>query len=808
MAASGDKQPLTVSDRNDGARTGIISRTKRRLSAVLREKPQILSNKSVKEDNSLRGWRNPSYEMTESKESGKVVGTTEKNSPRKGDVGREGIAIHTNARKRERPDAETKSVQEEHEMQEIDANRAEANVNMMEETGAGRDDGTPQTEHRSSGGQKSTRRDRKKPGGASRKQMGTNPSPADREAAGSSASAASDQVMGVIVHQCDRLDGRRWQLSRPMVRVHLIDTSSGEPVHKHDPQRRVTYFYEPDGVDTILPAMTQPSAPGGAGALLWDELLLFNEPFQHLTASEPRVCVMFELVSTQPELLTAAWAFLRLCGAGGRLNTEQRLRLQLFRPPADRALRLKPIYSWWRSGGRHKLPGTLHVTVKAVTPPALEPAPRSFFPTQPERSGGTAGSPEGNGRRAIRLADDAEACQALRFDGAGNRLACGVQRGAQFPVLVYAVESGARTHVLLGHGGLVYELRWADDRLLTASADWTARLWRLDDDGGHQALVLPHPGYVYAALFHLSTPRFVVTACFDGVVRVWKCSTRDAAAEPRLSEELATSAAPVNSLCCAPDGTRLYAGDASGQLTVWAWRASKGRPEVTLERRISPAELAGAPINQLELHPAGRRLFVQARHGVILALDTVHLVLLQTLTGHLNSRALLRGCLSPCGTYYISGSEDGCLHAWSTDTGERCAAYTALGSTRPVVSVHFHPWEHMLAAATHRDPCLTVLLLKHEREASGAALGLTLLPRAIQPAPAAADGITSLPQPTDREAEEEDRRFQAMIDRLDSVIAVARNSHDMSHLSVHSRRRQQRREQKRREAMSRTDPGI
>ena len=225
---------------------------------------------------------------------------------------------------------------------------------------------------------------------------------------------------------------------------------------------------------------------------------------------------------------------------------------------------------------------------------------------------------------------------------------------------------------------------------------------------------------------------------------------------------------------------------------------------------------------------------VQARQGVIVTLDTQHLVTLQTLGGHLHSRALVRGALTPCGTYYLCGAEDGCLHVWTLDTGERCATYTALGGTRPIVSVHFHPWEHMLAVASHRDPRVTVQLLQHERSASGAPLGLSLLPRAIQPAPTAECSLPPLPdtEPSEPPAtdEREERRFRAILDRLDSVIEVARGGPAGARLSesvlsapaglrspggdtdppaVHpSRHRRRRREQKAREALSRTNPGV
>ena len=875
MVFTGDKQPLTPAESGGQQAEGIVGRTRRSLSAVLGDKMHKPSSRNSHRNgdrSDLRGWQNPSYEMTEmeaQKEAEISETKVDQGNVEAGKKAKTGKHVSKSRRKdregRRRPDA----LIEEHELEDRPgghpASAPSASVSVVDETAVGQGDGPAGSGGPPSRPPRRPRRSRKKAHLPSDQQAAElvethgRPRPAEDGSGEPTAPAApSDQVLGVMVHQADRLDGASWHLSRPMVRVQLVDASTGQPVRKCDPQRRVTYFYEPDGVETILPALTRPGAAAGGGLLAWDELLLFNEPVSRLTADEPRVCLLFELTTARPELSTAAWAFLRLrSAAGGRLNTERRLRLQLYRPPADRAARAAPALSWWRATGRrHRLPATLHVTVSALRPPALEPGRRSLFPTQPEEAVGAAASPEPdthrpsspqlpvwsrlsgqqcrlpNARRAT-LADDCESCLTLRFDGGGQRLACAVQRAAQFPVLVYQVASGQRSHALLGHAGLVYDLRWADDRLLTASADWTARLWHLHEAGRYSTLVLPHPGYVYSALFHPTSPRYLATGCFDGTVRLWESDARETpGAEPRLSDELAAGEAPVNSLCCAGDGRRLYAGDARGQLSVWSWHETGGRPQVTLERRLAPEGVRGAAIDHLELHPAGRRLLVQVRRGVIVALDSEQLVPLQTLGGHLHSRSLVRGAVTPCGTYYLSGAEDGCLHVWTLDSGERCATYTALGGTRPLVGVHFHPWEHMAAVASHRDPRVTVQLVQHERTASGAQLGLSLLPRAIQPAPADETSLPPVPparaEPADDERDKS--RFQAILDRLDSVIEVARTGPTDERLSetvqsapcgpapsegdaeppaVHrSRHRRRRRERKEQEALSRTDPGV
>ena len=83
----------------------------------------------------------------------------------------------------------------------------------------------------------------------------------------------------------------------------------------------------------------------------WGEMLLFNELYRHVMS--PTVVALFEILDTSPDAevgaggggdddgwVRVAWAFLRLVGAGNRLNHKKRLRLQLFsfskkRGPSD-----------------------------------------------------------------------------------------------------------------------------------------------------------------------------------------------------------------------------------------------------------------------------------------------------------------------------------------------------------------------------------------------------------------------------------------------------------------------------------------
>jgi WD40 repeat protein len=79
---------------------------------------------------------------------------------------------------------------------------------------------------------------------------------------------------------------------------------------------------------------------------------------------------------------------------------------------------------------------------------------------------------------------------------------------------------------LEGHGGQVNSAAFSPDgaRVVTASADNTARIWNTTTTGAFLAELKGHGGEVGSAAFSPDGAR-VVTASQDGVARVWDIST-------------------------------------------------------------------------------------------------------------------------------------------------------------------------------------------------------------------------------------------------------------------------------------------
>jgi WD40 repeat protein len=95
---------------------------------------------------------------------------------------------------------------------------------------------------------------------------------------------------------------------------------------------------------------------------------------------------------------------------------------------------------------------------------------------------------------------------------------------------------------LKGHQDLIHDLQWSydDNFLLSASADGSAKVWKLFDkqtqqvdndiaehDRTYFVTKLVHSSYVYGAVFFPDVSEekdqklIIATACFDAKVRLW-----------------------------------------------------------------------------------------------------------------------------------------------------------------------------------------------------------------------------------------------------------------------------------------------
>ncbi|XP_057716218.1 jouberin isoform X2 [Corythoichthys intestinalis] len=567
---------------------------------------------------------------------------------------------------------------------------------------------------------------------------------------------ASDEneglVLGVYVHRTDGLK-TDVRISHPMVKIHVVDDLTGQYVKKIDSHRPVSSFYEQDSVDHILPIMTQPFDFKKNKSIIpeWKEQIIFNEPFVHFVGQDPnspRVIIFFEILDflTMEEAKAnvdvaihergfrkIAWAFLKLVGANGVLNTGGKIRLQLYVPPtwAKRKPCTIEVVEWWRHYPRVKYASTLYVTVKGIKlPQHVDPSIRSMMALQEERGSmsycelqddvNMTSTPHSKEKGAsewkwsripgqvcripnkpmLVFRGGQMGCLTLLFSHAGTLLAAACADRDMFPVVVFEIPSGKALAVFSGHLKVVYELCWsADDRhLLSVSSDGTVREW----DVGHflptARKVLPHPSFVYSARYHPAAEHLVISGGYDCVVRAWRLDVDDF--NGLLLREFEAHGGFVNTICFDTTGHRMFSADNTGCIMMWNTSICDDEQQPwrhwCVEKVHTEADLTGVPINMLQVHPNGRCLLIHAKDNVLRSLD-LRIMTMIKFTGATNQRERIYSTFTPCGNFIFSGSEDGMAYVWNTETGDQVAVYSELSYSSALCGVAFHPHENMVA---------------------------------------------------------------------------------------------------------------
>ncbi|GFO18892.1 abelson helper integration site 1 [Plakobranchus ocellatus] len=568
------------------------------------------------------------------------------------------------------------------------------------------------------------------------------------------------EVMALMVHRTDKLKND-FRILHPLVRVHVVNEETGEYIPKQHPERAVTSYFETSNaaVKTILPMMTQPFnfKERKSTIPVWEDLLVFNENFNYFVQPNPKVILLFEILDFV-SMTTAskqfsnqkqeggwhkiAWAFLKVLGKNSKVNIGTKLRLQLFTPP-NRSSHVEgqpEVYQWWKSRSRVPYPSTLYITLKSIDPPQeVSGATRSMFATQKELGhmtykdlktmtwSGRDKTPKGArplttwtrlfgqlcripNNAFLTLTAGKKGCYVIKFSNDGRSLACACKDNTDYPILVYEIPSGVLKGQFQGHFGIVYSLSWSknDTQLLSASSDGTARIWDTHKYGESQQRLLPHPGFVYTAQFHPRVDSIVVSGGFDEVIRVWDISMPEDV--NILQQEMEEHHGHINSICFdTDDGQKMYSADSVGTILIWNVYVTEQTSRKHFVRdwtkfhEIKDPDLRDTPINFIKMHPSGRRLLVHARNNAILMFDLRVQRVMQKYFGAENMKEKICSTITPCGSFVFSGSEDGKVYAWNTDTGDQVAMYSQLNYQMPVTDVHYHPRDHMIAMCSLGD---------------------------------------------------------------------------------------------------------
>jgi WD40 repeat protein len=255
---------------------------------------------------------------------------------------------------------------------------------------------------------------------------------------------------------------------------------------------------------------------------------------------------------------------------------------------------------------------------------------------------------------------------AAAFSPDGNRI---VTASADKTARLWDSARGTSIAELSGHTGLVNTAAFSPDgnRIVTASADKTARLWDATTGAPIHALS-GHGEAVNSAAFSADGRR-VVTASLDSYALVWDATTGDRIAT------LSGHTGPVNGAVFSPDGSRIVT--ASADKTARLWDTTTGALLATLSGHTGP-------VNRAVFSPDGNRIVTASADKTAHLWDGTTGDGIAPLSGHTGS--VNAAVFSPDGSHIVTASDDNSARVWDP------AAATAIilsGHAGPVYSAAF-----------------------------------------------------------------------------------------------------------------------
>lgn len=342
-----------------------------------------------------------------------------------------------------------------------------------------------------------------------------------------------------------------------------------------------------------------------------------------------------------------------------------------------------------------------------------------------------------------RLPTGRNGCSSLTFSPDGLFLAAAVhQRTAtadEWVIHIHQTNSGVLWQLCRGHQGMIHSLEWGlrvdgVKALVSASSDGSAMLWTLQDDAQISAPQValpsrvwqhvPRPAFVYAAAFHTTQPRLVVTGASDGVVRLWDTgdlSTRQPYTSTPLHQWNVVDGA-VHCLSLEPATGRVFCGDSMGTITVWTPSASGLSFELTRTVRTGQRSIAS-----LRLHPRKKHLQVLTHPHALLQYELRSFLLLhKSYTGIECDQLLVKASFSPDGQFVVCGSEDGVPHLFDSLHGQRVDDATSNSSSLwgrsffhgyPILEIAWSPAAHIVALAAYggNHPVVVMAAFRDDR---------------------------------------------------------------------------------------------
>jgi WD40 repeat protein len=237
---------------------------------------------------------------------------------------------------------------------------------------------------------------------------------------------------------------------------------------------------------------------------------------------------------------------------------------------------------------------------------------------------------------------------------------------------LWEADSGKLLATFQGHTNAVNGAAFSPDgrRVLTASADNTARLWEADS-GKLLAIFQGSRNSLTGAVFSPDARR-VLTASIDDTTRLWEADSGKLLAVFQGSRNSLTGAV------FSPDGRRLLT--ASGNNAAWLWEVDSGK-------LLAAFQAHKGSVWSVAFSPDGSRVLTSSQDSTARLWEVDSGKPLATFQGH--SNAIFSAVFSPDGRRVLTASADNTARLWDADSGKPLGVFQ--GHTDRVTSAVFSP---------------------------------------------------------------------------------------------------------------------